>query len=41
VWPWVTPARPIVVIDGGKSPAWMQNAMLALAKALPNAEQRR
>jgi pimeloyl-ACP methyl ester carboxylesterase len=28
---------PVAVIDGGKSPAWMRNAMRALAKALPGA----
>jgi len=27
-----------LVVDGGKSPAWMRNAMLALTEALPNAK---
>lgn len=29
---------PTLVIYGGKSPAWMQNGMKALAQALPQAE---
>lgn len=37
---WARLAVPTLVIAGGKSPAWMQNAMRALADALPNAEHR-
>jgi hypothetical protein len=29
-----------LVMDGGKSPAWMRNAMRALAGVLPNATYR-
>jgi pimeloyl-ACP methyl ester carboxylesterase len=35
-----TYAGPILVAVGGKSPAWMRNAMVALANVLPNAELR-
>jgi pimeloyl-ACP methyl ester carboxylesterase len=28
---------PTLVIDGGKSPAWMRNGMRALASAIPGA----
>ena len=28
-----------LVMDGGKSPAWMRNAMRSLAAVLPNARQ--
>jgi hypothetical protein len=31
---------PVLAIGGGKSPAWMQNGMRALACALPNAQAR-
>ncbi|MBO0779459.1 MAG: alpha/beta hydrolase [Ktedonobacteraceae bacterium] len=31
---------PTLVMDGGKSPAWMRNAMQALAQTLPNASYR-
>ena len=30
-------AVPTLVMDGGKSPAWIRNAMQALAQVLPNA----
>jgi pimeloyl-ACP methyl ester carboxylesterase len=35
---WSTVVIPTLVAAGGKSPRWMQNAMEALADALPNAE---
>jgi pimeloyl-ACP methyl ester carboxylesterase len=35
---WSTVTAPTLVMAGGKSPAYMQNAMLAWAKTLPNAE---
>jgi len=35
VWPNVT--MPVLDIGGGKSDAWMQNAQVAISKALPNA----
>jgi hypothetical protein len=31
---------PALVMDGGKSPAWMRNAQAALARALPNSTTR-
>ena len=31
---------PTLVMDGGKSPAWMRNGMRALADVLPNAQRR-
>ena len=31
---------PALAIAGGKSPAWMQNSMQAVAEVLPNAEYR-
>jgi pimeloyl-ACP methyl ester carboxylesterase len=31
---------PTLVIAGGESPAWLRNAALALADAVPNAEHR-
>lgn len=34
---WARVTMPALVISGGKSPAWMQNAMKSLAKVLPNA----
>jgi pimeloyl-ACP methyl ester carboxylesterase len=34
---WATVDCPVLVVDGGKSPAWMRNGMAALAAALPNA----
>jgi pimeloyl-ACP methyl ester carboxylesterase len=37
---WANVTIPTLVIAGGKSPAWMQNAMGDLAAALPNAEHR-
>jgi pimeloyl-ACP methyl ester carboxylesterase len=37
-WPGVT--IPVLVMDGGKSPAWMRNGMRALAGVLPNATYR-
>lgn len=37
---WTGATSPTLVIDGGKSPAWMRNAARALADALPNATYR-
>jgi pimeloyl-ACP methyl ester carboxylesterase len=37
---WASVTVPALVVAGGKSPAWMQNAMRALAEALPNAAHR-
>ena len=37
---WASLTVPTLVVAGGKSPAWMQNAMRALAEALPNARHR-
>jgi pimeloyl-ACP methyl ester carboxylesterase len=37
---WANVTVPTLVIAGGKSPAWMQNAMRALAKTLPTAQHR-
>jgi len=36
---WRLLTTPTLAIGGGKSPAWMQNAVRALAEALPNATQ--
>jgi pimeloyl-ACP methyl ester carboxylesterase len=38
--PWASVKIPTLVIDGGKSPAWIRNAMRAWAEVLPNAEHR-
>jgi len=37
---WMSAALPILVVVGGKSPAWMRNGMAALAAVLPNAKLR-
>jgi pimeloyl-ACP methyl ester carboxylesterase len=37
---WNGATMPTLVMDGGKSPAWMRNAMRALASVLPNATYR-
>jgi hypothetical protein len=37
---WIGARMPTLVMDGGKSPAWMRNAMRALTEALPNATYR-
>jgi pimeloyl-ACP methyl ester carboxylesterase len=37
---WTGVAAPTLVMDGGKSPAWMRNAMRQLAGVLPNASYR-
>jgi len=37
---WTAAKMPTLVSAGGKSPAWMQNAMRALAGVLPNAQHR-
>jgi pimeloyl-ACP methyl ester carboxylesterase len=37
---WMTATVPTLVMDGGKSPAWMRNAMQALGEVLPNAQHR-
>ena len=37
---WVSVKAPTLVVDGGKSPAWMRNGMRALAAVLPNAKLR-
>ncbi len=34
---WAKATMPVLEIGGGKSPAWMQNAQVAVAEALPNA----
>jgi pimeloyl-ACP methyl ester carboxylesterase len=35
---WSSMKAPALILEGGKSPAWMRNAMKALANALPNAK---
>ncbi|MFI6302221.1 alpha/beta fold hydrolase [Amycolatopsis thailandensis] len=37
---WASVSVPTLVMDGGKSPAWMRNGVAALAKAVPGAEHR-
>jgi pimeloyl-ACP methyl ester carboxylesterase len=37
---WAGATMPTLVMDGGKSPKWMRNAMRALAQVLPNAKYR-
>jgi pimeloyl-ACP methyl ester carboxylesterase len=37
---WAGATMETLVVDGGKSPAWMRNAMHALADVLPNAKYR-
>ncbi len=37
---WANATMPIIVADGGKSPAWIRNAASALAKVVPNASYR-
>jgi pimeloyl-ACP methyl ester carboxylesterase len=37
---WTSVTMPTLVIDGSKSPAWMRNAMSALAAVLPAAQHR-
>jgi pimeloyl-ACP methyl ester carboxylesterase len=37
---WSGATMPTLVMDGGKSPAWMRNATRALARVLPNATYR-
>lgn len=37
---WANARMPALVMDGGKSPAWMRNAMRALSEVLPNATHR-
>jgi pimeloyl-ACP methyl ester carboxylesterase len=37
-WPNVT--MPVLTVGGGKSPPWMQNGQVAVAKALPNAKHK-
>ena len=37
---WSSVTIPTLVMDGGKSPAWMRNGTQALARALPNAQYR-
>lgn len=37
---WSSASMPILVMDGGKSPTWMRNAMRSLASVLPNAQYR-
>src|SRR6185503_7815990 len=34
---WSNATMPVLNIGGGKSPAWMQNAQVAVSKTLPNA----
>ena len=35
---WTRTTVPTLVVAGGKSPAWMRNAMQALARVLPSAK---
>ena len=37
---WASATMPTLVVEGGKSPAWMRNAMRELADVLPNANLR-
>ena len=37
---WIGATMPTLVMDGGKSPAWLQNAARAVAEVLPNATHR-
>jgi pimeloyl-ACP methyl ester carboxylesterase len=37
---WSRTTTPTLVMDGGKSPAWMRSAMKSLADVLPNAKYR-
>lgn len=37
---WSSATMPTLVMDGGKSPDWMRNAMRSLAEVLPNARYR-
>jgi pimeloyl-ACP methyl ester carboxylesterase len=37
---WMSATMPTLVMDGGKSPAWMRNAMRGLSSVLPNATYR-
>lgn len=37
---WACTTSPTLVMDGGKSPAWMRNAMRSLAEVLPHATYR-
>ncbi|MER7865189.1 alpha/beta fold hydrolase [Amycolatopsis japonica] len=37
---WASVSVPTLVMDGGKSPAWVRNGVAALAKAVPGAEHR-
>ncbi|MQA10968.1 MAG: alpha/beta fold hydrolase [Pseudonocardiaceae bacterium] len=37
---WAAVTVPTIVVDGGKSPTWMRNAMRALADVLPDARYR-
>lgn len=37
---WANATMPVLDVGGGKSDAWMQNAQLAISKALPNAAHR-
>ncbi len=37
---WTAATMPTLAIDGGKSPAWMRNAMRSLSEVLPNATYR-
>jgi hypothetical protein len=37
---WSGAAMPTLVMDGGKSPAWMRNAQAAIVRILPHATAR-
>ena len=37
---WASVTIPTLVMDGGKSPAWMQHGMTALGEVLPNVKRR-
>ena len=36
---WATATMPVLVVDGGASPAWMRNAVQALVDILPSAKR--
>ena len=37
---WAAMTTPTLIIDGGKSPAWIRNAAKAFKAAIPNAQSR-
>jgi pimeloyl-ACP methyl ester carboxylesterase len=38
--PWAGLSLPVLVVGGGKSPAWMRTSVKAVAEAVPNAVHR-